>query len=188
MPSSASHTLAPCAFPIPEGQHWIDALDDGRHVLIRPLRPEDRDREKAFIENLSPAARRNRFLAEVKEANGALLDQLMDVDGTQRVAYVALAHDNGTLREIGISRYAKVADAAHVGEFAITVADDWQDKGLGALLMRRLIEQAKHNGFRQLYSVDAATNHGMRELASVLGMQRGIDPDDATQVIYTLAL
>lgn len=55
MPSSALDMLPHPPFPAQQGQYWIDALSDGSHVLIRPLRPQDRQREKAFIENLSPS-------------------------------------------------------------------------------------------------------------------------------------
>ncbi|ERO60540.1 hypothetical protein P308_13730 [Pseudomonas piscis] len=107
MSSSALDMLPHPPFPAQQGQYWIDALSDGSHVLIRPLRPQDRQREKAFIENLSPITRHQRFLGEVKEVGDQLLDQLMDVGTAQRVAYVALVHDNGELREVGISRYAR---------------------------------------------------------------------------------
>jgi len=157
-------------------------------VLIRPLRPQDREREKAFIENLSPATRHQRFLGEIKEVGEQLLNQLMDVGTPQRVAYVALVHDNGELREVGISRYAQVDEQPSHCEFAVTIADEWQGKGLGALLMQHLIDEARNNGFQQMYSVDSAANYSMRRLAKQLGMRSAIDPDDATQVIHSLAL
>ncbi|MCO7614121.1 GNAT family N-acetyltransferase [Pseudomonas chlororaphis] len=188
MPSTALDTLAQPPFPAQQGQYWIDALSDGSHVLIRPLRPEDRGREKAFIENLSPVTRHQRFLGEVKEVGDQLLDQLMDVGTPQRVAYVALVHDNGELREVGISRYAQVDDQPWRCEFAVTIADQWQGKGLGALLMQHLIDEARSHGFQQLYSVDSASNYSMRRLAKQLGMRSAIDPDDATQVIHSLEL
>ena len=188
MTSTALHTPALAAFAQHKGEHWVEALNDGSPVLIRPLRDEDREREKAFIENLSPITRHHRFLAEVKEVGDALLAQLMDVDGSERVAYVALVHDNGSLREIGISRYATLGTDADTCEFAVTVADDWQHKGLDALLMRHLIARAKDQGFKQMYSLDCPANHRMRELAATLELSRAIDPDDATQVRYHLAL
>jgi GNAT superfamily N-acetyltransferase len=188
MTSTALHTPALAAFAQHKGEHWVEALNDGSPVLIRPLRDEDREREKAFIENLSPITRHHRFLAEVKEVGDALLSQLMDVNGSERVAYVALVHDNGSLREIGISRYATLGADADTCEFAVTVADDWQHKGLDALLMRHLIARAKDQGFKQMYSLDCPANHRMRELAATLELSRAIDPDDATQVRYHLAL
>jgi len=188
MPSTALDTLAHPPFPAQQGQYWIDALNNGSHVLIRPLRPQDREREKAFIENLSPATRHQRFLGEIKEVGEQLLNQLMDVGTPQRVAYVALVHDNGELREVGISRYAQVDEQPSHCEFAVTIADEWQGKGLGALLMQHLIDEARNNGFQQMYSVDSAANYSMRRLAKQLGMRSAIDPDDATQVIHSLAL
>lgn len=170
-----------------EGTHWIETLGDGSTVLIRPLRPDDRQRVKDFIHRLSEQASRFRFLGNLKEASPALLDQLMDVDERDRMAFIALAHDDGELREVGVSRYSASGDEKQC-ECAVTVADDWRHRGLAVLLMRRLIASARKNGFRQMFSTDAAENEPMRELASYLGFQRRLDPDDATQVIHTLDL
>lgn len=174
-------------FPAIEGDHWIETLADGSRVLIRPLQPEDREREEAFIRRLSPASRRNRFLGEIREASPALLDQLMTVDYRHAMAFVALAHDNGQLREVGISRYAADKDGQRC-ECAVTVADDWRHRGLAVLLMRHLIEVARREGFKALYSKDLAENNDMRELAGFLGFTRTLDPDDACLAIHTLQL
>ncbi|MCF4998416.1 GNAT family N-acetyltransferase [Pseudomonas syringae] len=166
------------------GQHWIEALRDGRHVLIRPLAAKDREREYAFIKRLSPESRHMRFLAQIGEPGTALLDQLMDTDNQERLAYIALAHENGHLIEIGISRYAATGD--HACECAVTVADEWTHLGLGTLLMQHLITAARKNGFHHLYSVDAASNAPMRDLAKSLGFETHNDPEDSRQVIHSL--
>ena len=189
MPTPAIHPAGPPppAFPALTGEHWIETLSDGSHVLVRPIRAEDRERESDFIARLSPAARHFRFLGEIREASPALLDQLVNVDFSQGMAYVALAHDNGVLREVGVSRYSASGDEQHC-ECAVTVADDWQHRGLGTLLMQHLIATARRHGFRRMFSLDAAANEPMRELAALLGFARERDPLDATQVIHTLAL
>jgi GNAT superfamily N-acetyltransferase len=169
------------------GSHWIESLADGTRVLIRPLREEDREREEDFIHRLSPDSRRFRFMGGFKEASPELINQLMDVDYDQRMAFVALAHDNGKLREVGVSRYSATDEQGHC-ECAVTVADDWCQRGLGVLLMRHLIDLARRNGFTQMLSLDAADNEGMRDLASYLGFRRRLDPGDSTQVIHTLDL
>ena len=169
------------------GSHWIESLADGTRVLIRPLREEDREREEDFIHRLSPDSRRLRFMGGFKEASPELIDQLMDVDYDQRMAFVALAHDNGKLREVGVSRYS-ATDEKGLCECAVTVADDWRERGLGVLLMRHLIDLARRNGYKQMISLDAADNEAMRGLASYLGFQRQLDPGDSTQVIHTLNL
>jgi GNAT superfamily N-acetyltransferase len=177
---------AAAAYAAVEGQYWIEALRDGRHVLIRPLTERDRDREYVFIKRLSPESRHMRFLAQINEPGAAMLDQLMDTDNKQRLAYIALVHDNGQLVEIGISRYA--ATGEHECECAVTVADEWTHLGLGTSLMEHLIKAARKNGFRQMYSVDASSNAPMRDLAKTLGFETYNDPDDTRQVIHRLHL
>ncbi|HET6805533.1 MAG TPA: GNAT family N-acetyltransferase [Frateuria sp.] len=170
-----------------EGTHWIDHLRDGTVVLIRPLRPEDREREEDFLRAMSPDAKRMRFMCSFREASPELVDQLMDVDYDKRMAFVALAHEDGKLREVGVSRYSANGDQTRC-ECAVTVADHWRHRGLAVVLMRHLIQVAREHGFKQMYSVDAADNQPMQELAGYLGFKRTLDPGDPAQVIHTLAL
>lgn len=182
-------TTAPAApaFPALAGDHWIETLADGSHALVRPIRPEDRERESDFIARLSPAARHFRFLGEIRQASPGLLDQLVNLDFAHSMAFVALAHDNGVLREVGVSRYSASGDDRHC-ECAVTVADDWQHRGLGEALMRHLIATARQRGFRRMFSIDSAANEPMHALAARLGFRRMRDPGDASQVIHTLDL
>ena len=127
-----------------------------------------------------------RFLTQINEPGAAMLNQLMDTDNRQRVAYIALVHDNGQLVEIGVSRFA--ATREHECECAVTVADEWKHLGLGTLLMEHLIKTARKNGFRQMYSVDSSVNPPMPDLSKVLGFETHNDPDDSRQVIHRLYL
>ncbi|UBM27445.1 GNAT family N-acetyltransferase [Pseudomonas sp. p1(2021b)] len=185
--TTTSHGYTPPSFPAPPGEHWIEALDNATHVLIRPLQPKDRQREKAFIERLSPQSRHFRFLCQLKEPGDALLDQLMSVDQDRQAAFVALAHVDGELQEVGISRYAACTGKDEC-ECAVTVLDSWQHHGLGRLLLKHLIDHARARGLRQMYSIDAADNQAMRELAKAMGFTTSSDPDDASQVIHRLVL
>jgi len=169
------------------GTHWIEHLRDGTPVLIRPLRAEDREREEDFIRRLSPAARRYRFLGDFRQASPTLVDQLMQVEFPRQVAFVALLHENGKLREIGVSRYAASNEELQC-ECAVTVADEWQNKGLGVLLMRHLIDVARSNGFKRMFSIDEASNQNMHHLADFLGFRRERSPDDPARVVHTLNL
>lgn len=168
-------------------EHWVEALPDGTHILIRRLRQEDRQREADFIAHLSPEARHFRFLCTMKEVSPALLNQLMAVDFKDSVAYIALVHQNGALVEIGISRYARCADSQQC-ECAVTVADAWRHRGLAVALMRHLIETARQHGLQQMYSMDTAANSAMHELARFLGFSSRQDPTDPTQILHTLQL
>jgi acetyltransferase len=156
-------------------------------VTIRPLHPADSAMESEFVRNLSIATKHYRFLGGVKELAPAELKRLCDVDGRHSMAFVATVQENGHETQIGVSRYAECPSDG-VGEMAVTIADAWQHKGLGQLLVKRLITYAKTHGVKQLYSVDLADNVAMQKLAGDLGMSARRDPDDANQVIYSLTL
>jgi GNAT superfamily N-acetyltransferase len=180
--SSSEHPL-----PNVKTRHWVDPLNDGTHILIRPLQAEDREREFAFINNLSPESRHFRFLSTIKEPSESLMNQLMDVDYQLRMAYVALTMEDGQLVEIGVARYAS-APGDNQCESAVVVADKWQRKGLGKRLMQHLIDAAKTNGFEYMMSMDSSANTHMHQLAEDLGFECRTDPLDATQVVYRLKL
>jgi GNAT superfamily N-acetyltransferase len=159
----------------------------GESITIRPMRAADIDMEAEFVRRLSPQSRHYRFLGGVKELSPRELKQLCNVDGHRSMAFVATVAENGRETEIGVSRYAPNA-RGDVREMAVTVADAWQNKGIGTRLMRQLIEHAREHGVRRLYSMDLADNDPMRHLASDLGMTATPDPDDPHQVIYSLTL
>jgi hypothetical protein len=84
---------------LPDAGHWIETLHDGTRVLIRPIHVEDREREEDLINRLSPESRRFRLLGTFKEASPVLINQLVNIDYRHQMAFVALVHDNGKLRE-----------------------------------------------------------------------------------------
>lgn len=169
------------------GTEHRETLNDGTAVLIRSLREDDRQLETDFIRHLSPHSRRLRFLCDFKQPSDALIDQMMDVDHDRREALIAVAVVEGVAREVGVARYCATMDG-DTCECAVTVADAWQHHGLGCLLMRYLIDEARSHGFRRMISIDAASNQAMRALALALGFQRRLDPDDTSQVIHSFQL
>ena len=81
------------------------------------------------------------------------------------------------------------ASLSHViGLFAVAVADEWQMKGLGTLLMQRLIAVARSRGIAKMHSSDAAENTSMRKFAKQLQFRHERDPEDATHVLYSVDL
>ena len=156
-------------------------------IMIRPMRAADMDLEAKFVRGLSPQSRHYRFLGGVKELSDRELKRLCNVDGHRSMAFVASVVENGEETVIGVSRYATNA-TGDIREMAVTVADAWQNKGLGTRLARQLIQHAREHGVRTLYSMDLADNDAMRHLARDLGMTAVPDPDDPHQVIYSLTL
>ena len=166
--------------------HFQETLGDGSRVLIRPIGKEDVGLERAFIERLTPESREYRFLGQVNVSDD-LAKRLTDLNLMRDMAFVALRHDEGETREIGVSRFYVDRDGQSC-ECTVVVSDEWQGRGLGHLLMRHLIEVARHRGIKRMVSIDIAGNRRMRELALSLGFERKIDPDYPSEAIHVLAL
>lgn len=177
---------APRTTPV-ESLRWTETLRDGSHVIIRPIGKKDIPLERAFIERLSPESRRMRFLGQVKQPSEDLLRKLTDIDYRRDMAFIALVHRDGQTQEVGVSRYSTSADGKSC-ECAVTVSDDWHNKGLATLLMRHLIDVARSRGIRSMVSYDAIDNGPMRELAGFLGFERKADPEDRRMVVHRLDL
>jgi GNAT superfamily N-acetyltransferase len=164
----------------------VEKIED-EQVLIRPISPNDAGLEQGFINNLSDQSKHYRFLGGRAPLSIKELIELCDIDYYSKMAFIALIDDGDQGTVIGVSRYAIDKDNESF-EFAVTVADEWQNKGLGTLLMKHLIGYAKSHEIKQIYSIDLASNYKMRALANDLGMKNKKDPDDANQIIYSLTL
>jgi|GEM_PF-5275617 len=84
---------------------WHERLRDGTEVLIRPIRREDADLEREFIEGMSAELRYFRFLQGFMRPSPELIEKLTDIDHTRDAAFVALVDENRREKIIGVSRY-----------------------------------------------------------------------------------
>ncbi len=125
------------------------ALRDGTTVTIRPIRPDDAPRLQALFYRLSPESIALRFLGQLKELPYEQARQLANVDYRERMALVATRQQDGEERIIAVARYAVDPTARpDVAEAAIVVEDVYQKRGLGTLLLIRLVAYARTHGIR----------------------------------------
>ncbi len=164
-----------------------EVLEDGTPVVVRQIHEQDVELERRFIEALSPTSRRFRFLDTMRTPSEALLKQMTSIDAAASAAYVALIVVDGVEREIGVARFSALPGGGDC-EFAVTVADEWQRKGLGTLLVRRLVEVARSRGITKMHSSDASDNTAMRQFAAHLRFAHERDPEDSSHVLYTVDL
>jgi GNAT superfamily N-acetyltransferase len=170
-----------------QAEGWERVIRGGDVVLIRPLHVQDADMERRFIEELFPVSRRFRFLDSMKSPSEELLSQLTVLDPETDIAYVAVTVAGTHEHQIGVGRFSAGSGDKDC-EFAVTVADKWQNKGLGTLLMQHLIDAARERGIETMHSSDAWDNELMRRFAAHLGLRHDHDPHDATQVLYSLEI
>lgn len=185
--ADSDHTAEASTSPSPADRTHDATLRDGTRVQVRPIHAEDIELERSFIEALSPASRRYRFLETMRAPSAALLKQMTDIDSATDIAFVALLGSGEQTQEIGVARFSARPDGQDC-EFAVTVADAWQHKGLGTLLMHGLIGAAKSRGIKTMHSSDAADNDLMRKFAEHLHFRHARDPDDAALVLYSVDL
>jgi RimJ/RimL family protein N-acetyltransferase len=140
-------------------------LRDGSSVQIRPIEPEDRESLRAGFDRLSERTRYLRFQAPLPNLSEQQLAYLTDVDHHNHEALVALdpEHDEG----VGVARFVRVGD--DVAECAIVVADDWQGRGLGTVLLDRLAERAREEDIARFTALVLAENADALRLLERLG-------------------
>ncbi len=173
--------------PYPQGLEVSTRLHDGGEVLIRPITPADAERESAFVRNLSDYSRYYRFMEPIRELTPAMLQRFTHPDYDNEMALIALTPASGEQTQIGVARYAKYPGTA-AAEFAIVVADAYQGKGLGRVLMQQLIVAAKQAGLQRLEGFVIASNERMLRLMNRLGFSIETNAEDPRLKTVRLAL
>ena len=100
-------------------------------MLIRPIRADDKRMLAEGLRRLSDESVQRRFLTPKRSFSRAELRYLTEVDGRDHVALVAEYPADPVRRLIAVGRFVRLADDPEAAEIAITVADDWQGRGLG---------------------------------------------------------
>jgi RimJ/RimL family protein N-acetyltransferase len=142
-------------------------LRDGERIEIRPIRPDDRDALAEGIRRLSPKSRYRRFFSPVSGLSEKQLTYLTAVDHHDHEALVAVEPE--TERGIGVARFVRSESDAEVAEFAVAVADDWHNRGVGTALIHRLADRAREEGIRRFSGAVLEENRPMLDLADELG-------------------
>jgi len=149
-------------------------LRDGTKVVLRPSRPEDEPAILAFFRGLLAESREARFF-------GALGDDALQrevrrqtrAERAQGFAVVGTAGSDGPV--VGHAGYSAVENDQ--GEVTFAVADDWQGRGLGTLLLGAVAEEAARNGVRMLRAVTRPANHRMIAVLRDSGLTLRVRPE-----------
>lgn len=167
---------------------WIrlSQLKRGKTVQLRPIRPEDGESIKEMVQNMSAESRYFRFMHAINDLSPQMIAQFTKLDYDRQMAFVAV-QDSGKGGVVGVSRYT-MNTSREAGEFAISIADDWQGQGLASSLMKLIIEHAQAQGLKALVGDVLTTNAPMRGLMKSLNFKASTDPDDREILRFTLPL
>jgi acetyltransferase len=178
---AARFAIAPYPAELAETVPW-----NGGTIQLRPIRPEDGPQHEAFAARLSPEDIRLRFFSARRTLERSELARLTQIDYDREMAFLAVGGDDAT-ETLGVVRAVADPDNEEA-EFAIIIRPDAQQRGLGQLLMRKMIGHLKQRGTRRMSGLVLRENRGMRELAQALGFTvdaEGSDPHEL-RVVLTL--
>jgi acetyltransferase len=159
----------------PQQLEAAETLPDGSVIRLRPIGPEDDKLLQDFAARMSPEDMRLRFFAAMRGLSRELALRLSHIEHDREAALLAFAETSGEL--VGVARFATDRER-RVGEFAITVRSDWKGRGLGHLLMTRLIRLARKRGIGELVGQVLPENATMVQLCRAFGFAITIDPAD----------
>lgn len=149
---------------------------DGRRVCVRPIRPEDEAQHREFLESLGPEDLRMRFFHTRRQLSHGELARLTQIDYDREIAFIA--EEDG--RTLGTARAIADPDNADA-EFALVVRSDLKGRGLGSLLMDRLLDYLKSRGTARVHGLVLHENAAMRGLARAKGFSAVRDDEPGVE-------
>ncbi|WP_321914365.1 GNAT family N-acetyltransferase [Paraburkholderia sp. J11-2] len=152
---------------MPYPRRLEETLDwHGERLTIRPIRPEDEDMHRTFVESMTPDDLRLRFFSAVRSFDHSQLARMTQIDYDREMALIAVVHgEDGQPRTLGVVR--AVADPDNeTAEFAVAILSNLKRGGLGRLLMARIIEYVRSRGTHWLLG------EALRENAPMIGLAR----------------
>ena len=134
--------------------------------------------EQSFVRELSAQSKYFRFMQGLNELTQQMLVRFTQLDYHRELAMIAVLEDPSHETELGVARYVMNPDGKSC-EFALVVADKWQNRGIGSRLMTTLIDAARQRGFTSMDGEIMTSNHHMLALVEHLGFSIRTSSDDS---------
>jgi acetyltransferase len=172
--------------PVPAIAPYPEELVEHRRIgdemfIIRPIRPEDAEAHAAFFSRLSQQDIRYRFFSAIRALSPEQTVRLTQVDYDREMAFLAVREN--TRETVGVSRLAREPNGRSA-EFAVIVQEDMKGRGLGSLLMRRLIDWGRGQGLTEIVGQVLSDNAPMLAFVRHLGfsVRRMADDPEVMEV------
>ena len=160
-------------------------LRDGEKVFIRPLTVDDARLYPDFLAEVTADDLRLRFFAPMREVSHEVIDKLIHYDPRTAMAFIAIEEASG--RMLGVVRLHDDPDGK-AGEFAILLRTRLKGHGLGWLMMKHMIANAKDKGLAIVRGQVLSENATMLQMCEELGFHVGDDPTERGVKMVTLPL
>lgn len=170
--------------PYPRALERTESIRGFESAVLRPIRPEDATALEDLLAKSTPGDTRLRFFAPLRKLAPRQLARMTQIDYDREMALVLMAHSGASAPGlIGVVHLIGDPDNERA-EFAILVRSDLHRRGIGRLLMTRLIEYAKARGLSEIFGHVLRENLPMLGLCKDLGLRVSLAPDkfDTVQV------
>ncbi|MEH0421666.1 GNAT family N-acetyltransferase [Streptomyces sp. B21-083] len=158
---------------VPHGQDVL-TLPQGNAITVRRADARDLDAAKAMHERCSPRTLSLRYHGPMGDADRYLGHLLSPRYGR------TLAVQTASGRVVGLGHLLWDGDET---EIALLVEDEWQRRGVGAELLRRLVSMAREANCEHVYAVTQSSNTGMVAAMRGLGLPLDYQIEEGTLVI-----
>ena len=145
----------------------------GERVLLRPLKRSDAALYPDFLTDVTQGDLRLRFFSMMRELSPEMIDKLVNYDLTTAMAFAAIEEKSGRL--LGVVRLHG-DEKWESAEFAILVRTHLKGHGLGWLMMKHMIANAKAKGLKFVKGQVLAENTTMLQMCGELGFHATDDP------------
>ncbi|EGF31723.1 Protein acetyltransferase [Oxalobacteraceae bacterium IMCC9480] len=150
----------------------------GEALTIRPIKPEDGEAHVIFFNQLSAGDVRYRAFSSIRQLQEPQVARLTQIDYDREMAFIATrVGADGQRETLGVARAVADADN-HEAEFAIIVRSDMKGRGLGRLLMQRLIDYCRSRGTHFIIGETMSDNKGLLTLTQKLGFIASPIPEE----------
>ncbi len=150
----------------------VAVLRDGTSIRIRAIRPDDKQRLLDHFNSLSERSVYFRFFSAKKRLTDEELVRFTEPDFVTHVALVATLLHQGTERIIGVGRYIiPPGGDPHRAEVAFAVADAYQGRGIGTVLLEHLANIARELGVTEFEANVLGENNQMLEVFARSGFR-----------------
>lgn len=163
------------------------AMKDGTEVLIRPIRPEDEPMMVRFHQTLSE---RSVYLRYFQPSNldrrtaHERLTRICFTDYDRDIVLIAVAqNDSGEPFIVGVGRLSKL-HGSNEAEFAMLISDQYQRRGLGTELLRRVTEIGRAEGLDRISALVLRENREMQAVGERLGYRITSSSDPNVVLAY----
>jgi acyl-CoA hydrolase/RimJ/RimL family protein N-acetyltransferase len=144
----------------PEELETVQILNDGTELVFRPVKPTDEAALSEMLYSLSPTSLRTRYMTHTMTFPHKDVQQLANIDYINNLAIVGTVPGVSGEEIVAIAQYF-LDPKTKSAEIAFIVQDEWQQKGMGTLLLQYLCRIAKQRGIKSIYAKVLPTNKAM---------------------------